>query len=181
MILSSISDDTNTVSYTPDIVGWEEKTILTQQRFQELDRMIRQSQPGEGGLYSNSEMPGGHSLNLIHIQRLIGLNDPFSISNLIKISDGKPYSTNKQSPGGCRRSDLCYLNFPSTWTCKSQTLANPPVPSRPGATPDATAHPTASSGRFKLLPSATCISGLSPIKVLAYANINQINQSNSQG
>lgn len=96
----SVSHDPNKVSYTADIVGWEDKSLLYPRRFHKLNSLIEKHQPGEGGLYDKSEMSGSSSRNVIHIQYLTKLHDPFSISNLIKISDGEPYSTNKHSPGG---------------------------------------------------------------------------------
>ena len=96
----SVSHDPHKVLYTADIVGWEDKSLLTPRRFQELNSLIKKYQPGEGGLYDKSKMSASGSRNVVHIQYLTKLHDPFSISNLIKISDGKPYSTDKQSSGG---------------------------------------------------------------------------------
>lgn len=96
----STSEFPSFVSFTADIVGWEDKTKLTASRRGMIERDLNEYQPGEGGLYNYSKSPGRPSLNLIHICRLVKLPDPFSILNLIKISDGEPYSPNKTSPGG---------------------------------------------------------------------------------
>lgn len=102
-LYASTSDDPATVSYTADIVGWEDKTKLNQTRKCEIEQIIKELQPGEECLYDHSKTPGRPSLNLVHIQRLVELPSPFSVTNLIKISDGKPWSPNKQSPGGWSR------------------------------------------------------------------------------
>ena len=99
----STSEDPATVSYTADIVGWEDKTRLTQSRRREIEETIHKFQPGEECLYDNSNTPGKPSLNLVHIRRLVELSSPFSVTNLIKLSDGKPYSPKKESPGGWSR------------------------------------------------------------------------------
>ena len=96
----STSDDVNTVSYTADIVGWEDKTQLTCSRRKELLAILHKFQPDEGGLYNHSKDPNNPSLNLVHIQNLTKLDHPFGVENLIKVSDNKPYSRNQQSPGG---------------------------------------------------------------------------------
>ena len=95
----STSENPSTISYTADIVGWEDKTKLTTFRKRKIEREITKYQPREKCLYDHSKSPGRPSLNLIHIRKLIKLPDPFSVLNLIKVSDGKPYSPNKKSPG----------------------------------------------------------------------------------
>ncbi len=99
----STSEDPATVSYTADIVGWENKTNLTQARRREIEEVIKSFQPGEEYLYDNSKTPGKPSLNLVHIRGLVKLPSPFSVTNLIKISDDKPWSPDKKSPGGWSR------------------------------------------------------------------------------
>ena len=47
----SASDSLERVSYTAEIVGWEDKTVLGSERKDEVDRLVRAYQPGEGGLY----------------------------------------------------------------------------------------------------------------------------------
>ena len=46
------------------------------------------SQRTENGLYDSSSTPGRPSLNLLRIRKLVRLTPPFSVANLIKISDG---------------------------------------------------------------------------------------------
>ena len=99
----STAEDPATVSYSADIVGWENKLELTRSRKLEIEATIKSNQPGEKCLYDHSKTPGRPSLNLVHIRRLVKLSSPFSVTNLIKISDDKPYSPLKESPGGWSR------------------------------------------------------------------------------
>ena len=96
----STSEDPATVSYTADIVGWENKLELSQSRKLEIEAIIKSVQPGEKCLYNKSKTPGRPSLNLVHIRRLVKLPSLFGVTNLIKISDGKPYSPDREAPGG---------------------------------------------------------------------------------
>ena len=57
-------------------------------------------QPDENGLYNMSDDPGTSSLNLLHVRRMFKFTEPFSVSRLIKISDGKPLATNRTRGGG---------------------------------------------------------------------------------
>ena len=102
-LYASTTDELSQVSYSADIVGWEDKTKLSRSRTRELNKIIEAFQPGEDNLYDYAKTLGKPSLNLIHIRRLIRLPAPFSVANLIKISDGKSYSTNKTQAGGWSR------------------------------------------------------------------------------
>ena len=95
----STSGELAIVSYTAEIVGWEDKTQLTPERRDEVQGIIKSFQPSEGDL-SSGEKP---SLNLLSIRRLVRLASPFSVANLIKVSDGKPFSTNRSRSGGWSR------------------------------------------------------------------------------
>ncbi len=96
----STSEQPATVSFTADIVGWKDKTALSDTEKCRIERIIEKYQPGEGGLYNYSKVPDKPSLNLVLIQRLIELPSSFCVTNLFKKSDGKPYSPDQASPGG---------------------------------------------------------------------------------
>ena len=87
-------------SNTADIVDWENRLTMNPARRQEIDDIIRQYQPGEDGLYDASATPGSPSLNLLHIRQMTKLEAPFSVAELIKVSDGEPLSTNRSRSGG---------------------------------------------------------------------------------
>jgi hypothetical protein len=103
-LYASTTNKLDTVSYTAEIVGWENKLTMTPARRQEVNATLKTFQPGEGEgddrLYNASSTPGSPSLNLLHIRRMVKLDAPFSVAELIKVSDGKPLSTNRSRSGG---------------------------------------------------------------------------------
>ena len=96
----STTDSLATVSYTADIVGWEDKTKLDPARRDEVDSIIRVFQPNENGLYDLSPTPGSQSLNLLSIKGLVKLTSPFSVANLINDRRLEPLPTNRSRSGG---------------------------------------------------------------------------------
>ena len=105
-LYASTTDDLSNISYVAEIVGWEDKTVMTPSRRQEVNDLIQRHQPGEkltseepAGLYNASRDPDRPSKNLLHIHRMVRLDVPFSVGQLIKTSNGKPYSTNRKTPG----------------------------------------------------------------------------------
>ena len=96
----SVTDNLPIVSYSAEIVGWEDKTKLSENKRNALIRLIWTLQPNEGGLYDESHIEGKESLNLLYIRRLRKLNNPFSVSELIKTSNGQPYSAERTMSGG---------------------------------------------------------------------------------
>ena len=96
----STGDDLQHVSYAVEIVGWEEGTQMSSQRHQLIESIINLLQPDEGGLYNLVDDPNASSVNLLHVRRLFKFTDPFSVSRLVKISDGKPLAMNRTRGGG---------------------------------------------------------------------------------
>lgn len=98
----STTDDLATVSYTAKIVGWEDKRLMSRERIAEVCAIIKECQPheNEDGLYFRLE-DGRVPVNLLHIQSLAKLSADakFSVAELIKMSDRKPLSTNRQTSG----------------------------------------------------------------------------------
>ena len=99
-LYASTTDKLDTVRYMSDIVGWEDKTAMTAARQQEVTAIIEQHQTKEGGLYFDAAASGAISLNLLHVRRMVELQEPFSVARLIKLSDSKPLSTNRSRSGG---------------------------------------------------------------------------------
>ena len=55
-LYASTTDDLATLSYTAEIIGWEDKTELSQGRRDEVTGILNSLQPGEGGLYGEPEI-----------------------------------------------------------------------------------------------------------------------------
>ena len=113
-LYASTTDNLSTISYTADIVGWENKRTINPARRQEVDSILEKHQPTEPGLEGNS------GINLIHVRRMTKLATPFSVGELIKISDGKPLSAKRSRAGG-----FSYI----------RTLDTRPAPLTPPASP----------------------------------------------
>ena len=96
-LYTSTTDDLAVVSYIAEIVGWEDKTRLNPARRAEIEMTLESYQPEEGGLFNGTS--SGESINLISVRRL-RTTSKFSVSELVKIRDGKPLSTNRSRAGG---------------------------------------------------------------------------------
>jgi 5-methylcytosine-specific restriction enzyme A len=99
-LLLSTTTDLPTVRYVAQVVGWEDKRTLSEGKRDLLNRIIKALQPGETGLYDASKAEGGESVNLLHVRRLRKLRVPFSVEQLIKVSDGQPVSAGRTTAGG---------------------------------------------------------------------------------
>lgn len=85
------------ICYYADIIGWEDKNEITNERLAVLNDHITQFQPKEGEIYL--EVNGKKCVNLISIRNLIKLTNHLSTSNLIKESDGEPLKKRSRSGG----------------------------------------------------------------------------------
>ena len=98
-LFMSLTTDLSHVHYEGEIVGWDDKRLLSGQKRAELTRIIQALQPKEPGLYDAS--PAGEpSLNLLHVRRVRKLNPPFGVERLIKIRDDEPLSSGRTRAGG---------------------------------------------------------------------------------
>lgn len=96
----SAGDDLQHVAYRCEIVGWEDKTAMSEERRGLVEQIIDTLQPCEGGLYDMAEGPGASSVNLLHVRRLCRIAEPFPVDELVKIGDGLPLSMNRTRGGG---------------------------------------------------------------------------------
>lgn len=83
----STTDNLGHVSYTADIVGWEKKQEISQERLKALNGHIIKYQPSDKEIYM--EVKGRPCVNLISVANLRRIPNPFSVSNLLK-RDGSP-------------------------------------------------------------------------------------------
>lgn len=100
-LYASITTDLHNICYQGEVVGWEDKEGITADRIQELEAIFVQYQPTEQGNDQDGlGIPRNPGRNLIHVRRMVKLEAPFSVGELIKLSDGKPLSTNRTRAGG---------------------------------------------------------------------------------
>ena len=92
----STTDSLGMISYSADIIGWEDKREIRSNRLQVLNKHIQKWQPGEEEIYMTA--PGGREcVNLISIVNLRQFTDPISVGNLIKTGDKSPLKARTQA------------------------------------------------------------------------------------
>lgn len=94
----STTDDLSHVRYIGEIVGWEDKRLISANRLRLLNKRIRELQPKEKEIYP--AIKGKECRNLLSIRNLRELGKPFSVAKLTKLSDGLPLSPNRSRSGG---------------------------------------------------------------------------------
>lgn len=95
----STTTDLGHVRYTAEIVGWDDKSLLKGRRRKIIEQLLNTFQPGEHGLKDSSPVPGGVSINLIHIRRLKAVVRPFQVQRLLKVYGGGPLLPRTQAGG----------------------------------------------------------------------------------
>jgi hypothetical protein len=98
-LLMSLTEDLPTVHFAAEIVGWDDKRSLPEQKRNVLSWLIRTLQPNEGGLYDASRAENSEGVNLLHVRRLRRLDRPFSVVNLVNAGDGRPVSDRRATSG----------------------------------------------------------------------------------
>ncbi len=92
----STTDSLGMISYSAEVIGWEDKRKIKSARFQVLKQHIQKWQPEEEDIYMTA--PNGRKCtNLISIVNLHQFTNPISVGNLIKVSDNNPLKARTQS------------------------------------------------------------------------------------
>lgn len=100
LLLMSLTTDLPNVHYVAEIVGWDDKRAIPEQKRHVVSRLIWTLQPNEGGIYDASRAEGKESVNLLHIRRLRRLATPVNVTRLVNVADGKPLSDGRTTAGG---------------------------------------------------------------------------------
>ncbi|MDQ3634150.1 MAG: hypothetical protein M3405_06520 [Acidobacteriota bacterium] len=97
----SLTNDLSNIHFTCQIIGWDDKHTLSGRKKEIIRDIIMKFQPTEDdGIYLQAREGGSECRNLLHVRRMQKLSKPFSVSELIKISDNSPISTNRTTAGG---------------------------------------------------------------------------------
>ena len=91
-LFASTSDDLAHVRYVAEIIGWADKRTMSNSVKHVFERLIGAFQPGEKNFYEKG-------VNAIMVRRMIALEVPFPVSNLVVRSTMKPHGIRSQ-PGG---------------------------------------------------------------------------------
>jgi len=97
-LFASVTDDLARVHYVGEIVGWDDKRKLADQKRRLLNRIVYSFQWTEDGVYM--ETGGVECVNLLYVRRLRRLSKPFSVAELTLTSTGHPHSTARSTAGG---------------------------------------------------------------------------------
>lgn len=95
----SLTNDLSHVHYEGEVVGWEDKRLLSEHKRAVLTRIIQALQPIEVGLYDASPT-GEKSVNLLYVRRIRKLDTPLSVEQLTKIRGDEPLSPGRTTSGG---------------------------------------------------------------------------------
>jgi 5-methylcytosine-specific restriction protein A len=93
----STTSQLNQICYSADIIEWEDKNELSEERIAFLNEHIKLFQPKEVEIYF--EVKGRKCVNLISIRNVKKMTNQLSTSNLIKESDGEPLKPRTRSGG----------------------------------------------------------------------------------
>jgi 5-methylcytosine-specific restriction endonuclease McrA len=91
----STTTNLNKICYLAEIIGWEDKQKLSEERSLSVSSDLKTYQSNEGGLYL--DINGKPAVNLITIRNLRRLTNQLAVSHLIKTSDGKPRKPRTQA------------------------------------------------------------------------------------
>ena len=95
----STTSNLNLVSYSADIVNWNDKRELTSEKLENLNEHIAKNQPQETDIYLDRGEGTKPCVNLISIKNLRMIANQFSVTKLTKISDKKSYKPRTQAGG----------------------------------------------------------------------------------
>ena len=102
-LYASITTDLNRVHYACDVVGWRDKTTITPEGRQFIERELELYQPTEEGLYG---LPGddyfeerGLCTNLLTVMRMQKLSQPLPVERLRKTRNNCPLGHRTTSGG----------------------------------------------------------------------------------
>src|SRR6185503_10836174 len=74
----SLTTELNKIHYTCEIVGWDDKTVLTGRKRELISDIIAKYEPTErGGIYLQGHEGGSECVNLLHVRRMQRLALPF--------------------------------------------------------------------------------------------------------
>jgi 5-methylcytosine-specific restriction protein A len=98
-VFVATTDNLAMISYSCEIVGWEDKRLLSDKRKIQVNRYLSRYQPGESDLFNEQEGVGLGSVNLLTVRNLRALDTLFPRSILIKSSDDQPLKERSRSGG----------------------------------------------------------------------------------
>ncbi|HPG32209.1 MAG TPA: HNH endonuclease [Lentimicrobium sp.] len=96
VLYASTTKDLNNIVYSAEIIGWENKLELSQERIDVVDAHIKEYQPGEECLYFEKKK---QCTNLISLTDLRKLQNPIPVNHIFKTSDGTSLKSRSRAGG----------------------------------------------------------------------------------
>ncbi|MEJ7595143.1 MAG: HNH endonuclease [Planctomycetaceae bacterium] len=94
------------ISYTAEIIGWDDKRKITEDRHNTIRRHLEEHQPNDLNLFNGAGEHGQSAVNIIAIRNLRQMETLFETGRLTKVSDGTPLKKRTRSGGWCEVFDL---------------------------------------------------------------------------
>jgi len=95
----STTENLSQICYTAEIVGWQDKRELSDQRRKEVATALKRDQPGEADYFMKFGRCANKAVNLITIRSLRQLDSLHSTSLLRKVSDDLPLKKRSRAGG----------------------------------------------------------------------------------
>ena len=99
-LFASTTDDLRNVRYTADIIQWEHKRSIPDDKRTRIVSDLEQFQPGEVEMFNLTDPEKDIGVNLIYVARMQRLDPPLPVEKLILLSRNRPVSPNRATPGG---------------------------------------------------------------------------------
>jgi hypothetical protein len=124
-LYASTTENLSNVCYTAEIIGWEDKRVLSARRKKEVNAYLREYQQDETDLFDGVQEAAERSVNLITIQNLLKLDSLSATSVLTKVSDNLPLQRRSRAGGWSEVFDVGdLLALPSQiWSQAERELA----------------------------------------------------------
>ncbi|RJP88583.1 MAG: hypothetical protein C4518_10965 [Desulfobacteraceae bacterium] len=95
----STTENLSQICYTAEIIRWEDKRELSEQRSEEVAAILKRDQSGEAGHFTGFDRNANKSVNLVTIRSLRRLDSLHSTSLLRKASDDLPLKKRTRAGG----------------------------------------------------------------------------------
>lgn len=102
----STTENLSQICYTAEVIRWEDKRELSEQRRRKVREYLKSYQHGEVALFTGAENVGKKAVNLITIRSLVQHDTLHSTSLLRKAKDGLPLKKRTRSGGWSEVYDL---------------------------------------------------------------------------
>ncbi|MCY4417785.1 MAG: hypothetical protein OXE87_15985 [Chloroflexi bacterium] len=109
-LYASTSEDLQKVHYTADLIRWEDKRTIPEEKRARIFAELREFQPDEWGIVDPHDVAGDTGINLLYVTRVQQIARPFDVGELKLKSKNRPLLPREVAGG------IAYV-FPKTDDC----------------------------------------------------------------